>query len=431
MRPKNIDRVDERHLNLRLLPVLIGVFGVLYGLTGFRGWLVFFLGTAGLWLLAALWISFLVRGISIERRIHITWATVGDSLHEQIKVINKSWLPAIWLEITDASNTLEIPVRLVSDVAAHAARTRHLSHLCKRRGLYRLGPTRLRTGDPFGVYTLTLHDQHSNTILVTPPILPLSQLKIAPGGWAGDERRRRGAIERDISEAGVRNYIPGDSLRRINWRASAHFDTLMVRQLDAATSRDWWIYVDLDKAVQAGSGQDNTLELSILVAASLAMRGLKERRRVGLALAGPNLARLEPRADPAHRWRILRALALAEPGDLSFADLMTVGQPAKIATVILITPSPNPGWVAAAERRNRSGSLMALIIDPTNFGKPVDQGRVAAALARSRIPYTRIPRSLLEEAYSSLGPRRQKHTPGLEIGKRYLEQGRESWQSVD
>ncbi|MEJ2555497.1 MAG: DUF58 domain-containing protein [Anaerolineae bacterium] len=430
-RPKNTVRETERHLNTRLLPLWVGVFAILYALTGYRGWLVFFLGTAGAWLLAVLWVRSLERGLSIERKIHLAWATVGDSLHEQLKVINKSWLPAIWVEIVDTSVTLATPIRLVSDVAPHASRTRHPSHLCRRRGLYTLGPTRLRTGDPFGIYTLTLHDQHSSTVLVTPPLVPLTQLRISPGGWAGDQRRRRGALERDISDAGVRNYVPGDSLRRIHWHASAHYDTLIVRQLEAATSGDWWIFVDLDAAAQAGTGQDSTLELSIVLAASLAMRGLKERRRVGLALAGPKLVWLDPHADPAHRWRILRALSMAEAGKRSLANLMALGQPAQTATLIAITPTSDPAWVAAAGRRRRGGNMTALLVDPTDFGSPVDQGRVIAALAYSGIPYNRMPGALLEEAYASLGRSSRRRLNGIETGKRYLKQERATWQSMD
>jgi uncharacterized protein (DUF58 family) len=429
-RSKNTQRETECHLNTRLLPILVGVLAILYGLTGYRGWLVFFLGTAGAWLLAALWVRSLKRSLSIERKIQLAWATVGDSLHEQLKVINNSWLPAIWVEITDASATLAAPIRLVSDVAPHTTRTRHPSHLCRRRGLYTLGPTRLRTGDPFGIYTLTLYDQHSSTILVTPPLLPLTQLRIAPGGWAGDQRRRRGALERDISDAGIRNYVPGDSLRRIHWHASAHYDSLIVRQLEAATSGDWWIFVDLDATTQAGTGQDSTLELSIVLAASLATRGLKEHRRVGLALAGPRLVWLEPRADLAHRWRILRALSMAEAGGRSLADLMALGRSAQTATLIAITPTSDPAWVAAAGRRRRGGTMTALLVDPTEFGSYIDQGRVTAALAHSGIPYTRMPRSLLEEAYSSLGQGSRKRPSGIETGKRYLQQGRTTWQNV-
>jgi uncharacterized protein (DUF58 family) len=424
-------RKTEIRLNTRLLPILAALFAILYGVTGYRGWLVFFIGTGGAWLLALLWVLSLKRGLSIERNIHLAWATVGESVPERLKVINKSWLPALWVEIIDTSESVADPVRLVSDVAAHATRWRYPNHQCRRRGLYTLGPTCLRTGDPFGIYALTIYNSHSDSILVTPPLLPLAQLKIAPGGWAGDQRRRRGGLERDIGDSGVRNYLPGDSLRRIHWSASAHNDTLIVRRLEAATSGDWWIFVDLDKAAQAGSDQDSTLELAIILAASLAIRGVRERRRVGLALAGPQLVWLEPRAEPSHRWRMLRALATAEAGRHSLAELLAVGRPGQTATMIFITPSADPAWVAAARRSRRNGSMMALLVDPASFGRPVDQARLIRALAYNGVPYTRMSKALLDEAYAPRGRSQGAHPGGVQIGERFLQQGRATWQSMD
>jgi uncharacterized protein (DUF58 family) len=428
--PEGSGSKTELHLNVRLLPVWVGILVVLYAITGYRGWLVFLLGTAGAWFLAGVWIYTLKRGLRIERKLHLAWATVGDSVPEQLKVTNKSWLPALWVEIQDASTTLETPIRLVSDVESKYTRTRYPSHIFTRRGVYSLGPTYLRTGDLFGIYTLTIHDQRSSMILVTPPLLPLSQLRITPGGWAGDQRRQRGVINWDISDAGVRNYVPGDSLRRIHWHASAHHDTLIVRQLEAATSGDWWIFVDLDSSVQAGIGQDSTLELSVVLAASLAMRGLRERRRVGLALAGPELIWLEPHSNPAQRWSILQALAMAEAGKRSLADLLAVGRPSQTATLIVITPTYNPAWVAAAGRYRRGGHGMALLVDPLEFGGHRNQRLVVSALAQCGVPHARIPRLLLEEAYASLEPGR-KHPGGIETTKRYWQAERETWRSMD
>lgn len=423
------ERQTERQLNTWLLPVFVVALAILYIWTGYRGWLVFLIGIGGAWLLAVLWILVLERGLSIERKLHLAWATVGDTLHEQLKVINKGWLPAVWVEIVDVSATLVAPVRLVSDVDYHAIRTRHPSHLARQRGLYTLGPTRLRTGDPFGIYTLTIQDQHSSTVLVTPPILPLSYLRIVPGGWTGDQQRRPQGIERNISDAGIRDYLPGDSLRRIHWRASAHHDNLMVRQLEAAASGDWWIFVDLDLSVQAGSGQDSTLELSVILAASLAERGFKERRRVGLVLAGPELVRLEPSSDLAQRWRILRALSVAGVGNRSLADLFQVRRLSQTATRIIITPASNPGWVASLGRRH-GNDAMAVLVDPTEFGGNNNQGRVISALAHNGVPYTRVSRTLLEEAYPHLSKEGAKRPGKVEPGKRYLKRGGTTWQNM-
>jgi uncharacterized protein (DUF58 family) len=423
---------SERQLNVRLLPVFVVLLAILYVLTRYRGWLVFLIGTAGVWLLAFLWVYSLEHGLSIERKIHLAWANVGDSVPEQLMVVNKSRFPAVWVEIADEVDTWVAPIRLVSDVGPRITRRRHPSHLFKRRGLYTLGPTRLRTGDPFGIYSLTLHDQHSSTILVTPPQLPLTQLRIAPGGWAGDHQRRRSALVREISDAGVRNYVPGDSLRQIHWHASAHHDTLIVRKLEAATSEDWWIFVDFEATAQAGTGQDSTLELSIVLAASLATRGMKEHRRVGLAMVGPKLTWLEPRSDPAHRWRILRALAMAEAGDRSLADLMALGQGRAVqtATLIAITPTTNPAWVATAGLPGRDSRITALLVNPGEFDHSLDQRLVVNALARGGIPFASIPRSLLEEAYPSLRGGEQKPPVGLQTRKRYLQQGSASWQQM-
>lgn len=440
MKPMNISvtkladnrtRQVERRLNLKLLPALAALLAILYIVTGFRGWLVFFIGTAGAWLIGLLWIHSMARNLSIERKIHFAWATVGESVPEQIRLINNGWLPAIWVEITDDTDAPGSPLRMVSDVAAHTARNRNLSHLFKRRGLYTLGPTRLRCGDPFGIYTLSMYDQHASTILVTPPILPLSRLQVPSGGWSGDQSHRRGFVERNISDAGLRNYVPGDSLRRIHWPASAHFDNLIVRQLEAATTRDWRIIVDLDRMVQAGVGQNSTLELCIVLAASLAVRGLKEYRRVGLVLVGPKYTRLEPGSDPAQGWRILRALATATTGEHSLADLIYQSQFSSAATTVLITPSTNPAWVAAADRQRRGGTMMAMLVDPTDFGSPVDQSKVITALAHSRISYLRMPGNLLEEAYSVTKRADKSFNQGSETLKRYLQQGRQAWQSMD
>jgi uncharacterized protein (DUF58 family) len=422
LHPPTDNSTTQRELNVKSLPVLVILFGVLYVWTGFRGWLVFFLATAGVWLMAWVWIYVLERSLSIERKIHLAWATAGDSVPEELRLINTSRIPVLWVEIMDEADVPDSSVRLVSDVDSNGSRRRHPIHLFRKRGFYTLGPTRLRTSDPFGIYTLTLCDQHSSSILVLPPQLSLNQFKLSPGGWSGDRQQRRGILAHKISEAGVRNYLPGDSLRRIHWRVSAHHDALIVRQLESAASDNWWIFVDLDSTAQAGIGQDSTLELSIVLAASLIVRGLREHRRVGLALAGPKLVWLEPRSDPAHRWRALQALAMATAGHHSLADLMTLTRPIRTATSIVITPGTEPNWIPASHSR-RNKNLVTLLVNPTEFGGTMDQSRLVSALAHHGIPFIHMPRSLLEQAYPSTGSK--------ESGKRYMQHERTSWQSMD
>jgi uncharacterized protein (DUF58 family) len=424
-------RTTDWRLNAPLVPVLAVGCSILYAWTGYRGWLAFAIGFGGAWLLAAWWVYSLSRTLSISRSVHIAWAGVGQSVPEQLEVRNPGGFPATWLELVDESEMLAEPLGLVTDVERHGTRRRYPVHLFKRRGLYRLGPTRLQTGDPFGIYTLTIHDHHASTVLVTPPQLALSTLHIGAGGWGGDQARRRGALVREVSDAGIRDYLPGDSLKRIHWRASAHQDSLVVRRMEAAAAPDWWIVVDLERAVQGGGGQESTLELSIVLAASLAARGLRERRRVGMTFAGPQLTWLPPRGDRMQRWRLLRALASAEAGRRSLTDLLAIRLPPQSARLIVITPSVDSAWIAAGGRSLPNAATTVLLVDPTDFGGDIDQTEVRAALARSRIPFVRMPGSLLQRAYSSSGAAVTERRPGSEDSRRYLRRGAARWERVD
>ncbi|MFN2120482.1 MAG: DUF58 domain-containing protein [Anaerolineales bacterium] len=424
-------KITDLRLNAPLVPALAAAFGVLYAWTGYRGWLAFAVGFAGAWLLAAWWVYSLSRTLSVRRSVHTAWAGVGQSVPEQLEVRNRGGFPATWLELADESEALAEPLGLVTDVERYGTRRRYPVHLFKRRGLYTLGPTRLRTGDPFGIYTLTIHDPHASTVLVTPPQLALSTLRIGSGGWGGDQARRRGPLVRAVTDAGIRDYLPGDSLKRIHWRASAHQDSLAVRQMEAEAAPDWWIVVDLERAAQWGAGQESTLELSIVLAASLAARGLRERRRVGMTFAGPQLNWLPPRGDPVQRWRILRALARADAGRRPLADLLSMRLPSHSARLIVVTPSTSSAWIAAGGHWLSNASATVLLVDPTDFGSDVDQAEVRAGLARRRIPFTRMPGSLLHEAYASSGVAAEEGRPGAEYSRRYLRSGASGWARVD
>jgi uncharacterized protein (DUF58 family) len=417
----------EIRLNLRLLPAMAATLAVLYAVTGYDGWLSLCVGLGGAWLLAWVWVRSLAVGLSLQRRVRLAYAAVGESLHEELKLHNRSWLPATWVEIIDQSEMLAEPVRLISDVEAHSIRTRYPIHLAQRRGLYTFGPTLVTTGDPFGVYNLTMRSDDSSSVLVMPPLLAMNWLYVAPGGWIGDLRRSRQALPRQISDAGVRNYQPGDSMRRVHWPASAHHAELMVRQMEALASDDWWLFVDLQQDVQAGAGLDLTLELAIVAAASLAVRGLREHRRVGLVLAGPKVTWLPPRADSSHRWRLMQALATAQPGRRSLADLLAMAGPeaGRAASWLVVTPSLDPAWAGIALRRGRGASLIALLIDPAEFGGGDGSAGLAKALMGQGIDVARLPRSMLAEAYPELGGAGR-----LEPGERYLRRPGAEWQRL-
>jgi hypothetical protein len=127
----------------------------------------------------------------------------------------------------------------------------------------------------------------------------------------------------------------------------------------------------------------------------------------------------------------LRALSMAQEGEHSLAALFSLGRPSQTATLIVITSGSDPGWVAAAGKRRSRGGLTALLVDPGDFGALRDQSRVIAALAARGMAQHRMSHILLEDAYPELGPGSGQSARQAQGGRRYLQQGRAVWQSMD
>jgi len=266
-------------------------------------------------------------------------------------------------------------------VASRSSIRWHRESICTRRGLFYLGPTNVRTGDPFGVYTVALSYPASMPLLVLPPIVPLPPIEVAPGGRSGEGRPRANALDRVISASGVRPYIPGDSRRWVHWKLSAHHQELYVRLFDGTPAGDWWILLDMDARVQVGVGENSTDELGVILAASLADRGLRARRAVGLVAHGEELVWLPPQSGEGQRWEILRTLALVNRGRRSLAELLQRVQPTlgQRTTLIIITPAVEGPWLEKLVPLLRRGVVpTVLLLDPVSFG---GSGSVAAARA--------------------------------------------------
>jgi uncharacterized protein (DUF58 family) len=224
-----------------------------------RTWLTLVILTGGTWLVCFLWSLSLSRHLTLERLMRYGWAQVGDVLEEQFIVTNKSPLPGVWLEVDDHSNLPGYIGGRVTSIGSGESLNWRTNGSCSRRGLFTLGPTSLRSGDPLGFCHFEIKYPNSTVLLVLPPVLPLPNIEIAAGGQAGEGRRpRREALESTVSVDTIRPYNPGDPLKAIHWPTSARMDALFVRQFEHMPSSDWWICLDMDESVQLGRGDDSS-----------------------------------------------------------------------------------------------------------------------------------------------------------------------------
>jgi uncharacterized protein (DUF58 family) len=396
---------SQLQLRTWLLPVLVGLLLILQLMWPYRGWQVLLVGLGGAWLLSYLWARSLARRLQFTRELRFGWAHVGDRLLERFWLVNEGRASAMWVEVVDHSTLPDYqPGRGLSVHGGRMVRW-HAEAACTRRGLFTLGPTTLSTGDPFGFYTVTLHYPASLPLLVLPPIVPLPAIEVARGGRTGEGRPRVGALERTVSAASVRDYLPGDSWRWIHWRTSARRDSLFVRLFDGAPAGDWWVLLDMDRHVQVGEGEDSTEEHAVILAASLADQGLRSRQAVGLAAQGEQLVWLPPQESAGQRWEILRALALISPGVRPLAEVLTglrltLG---RHTSLVIITPSIDTAWVEALSSLLWRGVIpTVLLLDPVSFGGTGDLGLAQGLLTDLGAAHYVITRDLLDRPETRL-----------------------------
>lgn len=395
-------------LNSRLLPILAGLVLVMQIIAPYRGWVMLFVGLAGLGLVSFIWAWWLAYTLSLSREMRFGWAHVGDRLEERFTLVNTGIIPALWVEIIDHSTMPGYRAGRVTGVDANGLNRWYTHGTCTRRGVFTLGPTTLLTGDPFGLFTVRLHYPYSVPLTVTPPIVPLPAIEVAPGGRAGEGRARQTTFERTVSAAGIRPYLPGDSMGWIHWPTSARRGSLYVRQFDSMPSGDWWLFLDLDEQAQAGQGFNSTTEHAIILAASLADRGLRTNRAVGLVAHGSGLVWLPPRTGDGQRQEILRALALSNPGPRTLAELLAHTQPAlhRQSSLIIITAAARGGWVEALLPLLRRGAVATvLLLDPVSFGGVAKTAGLQSLLANLGISHHLITRDLLDRAEARPGRR--------------------------
>jgi uncharacterized protein (DUF58 family) len=116
---------------------------------------------------------------------------------------------------------------------------------CQRRGVYPIGPLQLTSGDVFGFAAVQSRGEAMQYLTVYPRIIPLVGLALPsrlPFGVLASPQR---LFEDPARLRGVRPYQAGDSQRRIHWKASAHSDSLLVKQLAPAISLESTILLNL------------------------------------------------------------------------------------------------------------------------------------------------------------------------------------------
>jgi uncharacterized protein (DUF58 family) len=399
-------------LNAKIFPVIAAIALVMQFVDPSRVWIILLIGIGGAWLVCWWWARGLARSLQFEREMRFDWAQVGDRLEERFTLTNSFMLPATWVTIHDHSTLVDHKASVATGVDPAGTSQWRIRTQCTRRGIYTLGGTTLETGDPFGIYILTLQDPTSQTLAVMPPVLSLPKFQILSSGWAGEGKPSRRSLEETINASHPREMMPDDPVRLIHWKMTARHSSqaeqskFFVRQFEGTPAGDWWIVLDLHKASQRGTGWDSTEEHSVILTSSLAAQGLNEDHPVGLAINGKEPDWLPPRRNEYQLPSLLKALAVASPSEMHLKDYLqrAGGSLSGHCSLLVITACADADWPQSLlPLMWRGVRPTVFLLDPVSFGGSTGAKAVSDALQFMGVPCHVIPRELLDKPQARPG----------------------------
>ena len=270
-------------------------------------------------LVTRLWSYLSLKAVECERRLSEKRVFPGDEVTLTLRVANHKILPLPWVEIRD-----EVPSSLVGSAEAGslvvskstslmwysaASFTQDLTPMA--RGYYALGPLSVSSGDVFGLQPNSRTREEVDHLIVYPRTYSMSELRIPSLSHLGETRSESRVFDDPSRLVGVREYEPGDSPRRIHWKASARSRMFQVKLFEHTTDLKVGIFLAIDSF---NGLPDEDFELGVSAAASVARHLVERDVQTGL-FANTKSAdngypvRIAPGAGMANLTAMLESLA--------------------------------------------------------------------------------------------------------------------------
>ncbi len=359
-----------------LLAAAVAITGSVLALRLFYVWLLTLL--AGF-----VWVSFMIRGLSVTPSPLPDRAPAGTTIRQEVVISGTSRVsrPGLLLRATndlpggDISGMLDVPGKGIV--------CWQVDYPTRRRGLYHLGSVSISVTDPFGLFRRNLTAGQPSEVIIHPPVVQLPPFSLLGLSGAGISKRMPEALS--ASASSIREYTSGDSLRHIHWASTAHTGKYMVKTFDADRSRhraeNYWVILDMAITAHSGQGDDTTVEYAVTLAASLAREYIAGGYRFGLLIGQGETTVFQAGTGQAHQTDLLDALAVIEPsGSFSFPELIARHQNlfSSNSTVVIISPTASSALTETFHQLNSRGCAVAyFLIDGADFGgqSPAGVGR--------------------------------------------------------
>ncbi len=181
-----------------------------------------------------------------------------------------------------------------------------------------------------------------------------------------------------IDFAEHRAYMPGDDIRRIDWRLYGRVDRYYIKEYEADTNTNFSVLLDVSKSMSFGSGAVTKLDYARTLAACLSYFSNQQRDRVGLITWDEDIVEIVP-PSAKHLPNVLHALARVtpqRPGNIERVFRKLTEQFKRRSMLLVISDfyeDPSKILDAFAQLRGCGNDLMAMhVLDSAELEFPYD-----------------------------------------------------------
>lgn len=336
--------------------------------------------------IARRWSQTSLRGVTWRRKLNRQRAFPGENLELTVEVENNKLMPIAWLKILDNFPAQLAPTEPDVIAPSHKAGygtlvsvlrlrwyervARRYTLVCRKRGIYALGPVSFYSGDIFSLYETSSRDDSRDWVLVYPQIVSLEDLGIPSQAPFGDIRSRRRLFEDPNRIMGARDYQPQDGFRHIHWKATARHNRLQTKVYEPTVDPKMMICLNIATFAQPWQGiRVELLEHAIIVAASLANYAVESKCSVGLLVNGAmphadQSLKILPGRSVTQLAKILETLAAVSPFVTTSIEHLLLDHSPRLpwgATLVVVTSIITDELCETISQLQRAGRHMVLV----------------------------------------------------------------------
>lgn len=342
------------------------------------GMLVLGASTAG-----RLWARVSLENVYFTRVLSESRLFVGETAELRLTLENRKGLPVPWIEVREQlprdlrllgakMQSSSTPGRAILQRNTALGRYDRLewpvTFRAAQRGYYRIGPTRLRSGDIFGFFDRDeVVPALAERLVVYPHTYSMLDLGLTSARPFGELRGGNRIFEDPSRVVGVRDYQPGDPMKRIDWNATARVQRLQSRLYEPSRAQSIVVALNVGTFQHSWQGTDPVLlERGVSVAASVARWAAEANLAVGLIANGSfpgqgRPIRIGVGQHPDRLNRILESLAAVSAFTMSNLARELEGALPAGSTVVVIAAVMPDDLVGALLRLRRDGHYMHVV----------------------------------------------------------------------